>query len=138
MVAAPRRTGKSSVCEAAIGSLRAERFYTVSVSLFKYTNAATLAEAIAQETLANRGPMHKLIEKVREAGATVVKGAALTLAMKAQADLGDAVELAIAPGRAAQDPERALRMALELPQRIAERDGMRLIFFIDELQEVTI
>lgn len=136
VVAAPRRTGKSSVCEAAIGSLRADRFYTVSVSLFKYTNAATLAEAIAQETLANRGPMHKLIEKVREAGATVVKGAALTLAMKAQADLGDGVELAIAPGRAAQDPERALRMALELPQRIAERDGVRLILFIDELQEM--
>ena len=136
MVAAPRRTGKSSVCEAAIGSLPSKRFYTVSVSLFKYTNAATLAEAIAQETLANRGPMHKLIEKVREAGATVVKGAALTLAMKAQADLGDAVELAVAPGRAAQDPERALRMALELPQRIAERDGMRLVLFIDELQEI--
>ena len=46
-------------------------------------------------SLANRRPMHKLIEKVREAGATVVKGAALTLAMKTQADLGDAVELAI-------------------------------------------
>ena len=71
IVAAPRRTGKSSVCEAAIGVLRAKRFYTVSVSLFKYTNAATLAEAIAQETLANRRPMHKLIEKVRETGATV-------------------------------------------------------------------
>ena len=37
-----------------IGVCGAKRFYTVSVSLFKYTNAATLAEAIAQETLANR------------------------------------------------------------------------------------
>ncbi len=136
VLAAPRRTGKSSVCEAAVGVLRAKRFYTVSVSLFKYTNAATLAEAIAQETLANRGPMHKLIEKIRETGATVAKGATLTLAMKAQADLGDAVELAIHPGYSARDPERALRMALELPQRIAERDGKRLVFFIDELQEI--
>jgi hypothetical protein len=136
VLAAPRRTGKSSVCEAAVGVLRSKRFYTVSVSLFKYTNAATLAEAIAQETLANRGPMHKLIEKIRDAGATVVKGAALTLAMKTQADLGDAVELAIRPGYAARDPERALRMALELPQRIAERDGKRLVLFIDELQEI--
>jgi hypothetical protein len=115
VLAAPRRTGKSSVCEAAVGVLRSKRLYTVSVSLFKYTNAATLAEAIAQETLANRGPMHKLIEKTRDAGATVVKGAALTLAMKTQADLGDAVELAIRPGYATRDPERALRMALELP-----------------------
>ena len=136
IVAAPRRTGKSSVCEAAVGVLRAEGFYTVSVSLFKYTNAATLAEAIAQETLANRGAMHKLIEKIRDTGASVAKGAALTLAMKTQADLGDAVELAIRPGHGARDPERALRMALELPQRIAEQDGKRLILFIDELQEI--
>ncbi|HEY7934591.1 MAG TPA: ATP-binding protein [Solirubrobacteraceae bacterium] len=136
ILAAPRRTGKSSVCEAAIGVLRAKHFYTVSVSLFKYTDAATLAEAIAQETLANRGPMHKLIEKIRETGAAVAKGAELALAMKTQADLGDAVELAIHPGYSARDPEQALRMALELPQRIAERDGKRLILFIDELQEI--
>lgn len=136
VIAAPRRTGKSSVCEAAVGVLRAKRFYTVSVSLFKYTNAATLAEAIARETLANRRPMHRLIEKVREAGAGAVKGAALTLAMKTQADLGDAVELAIRPGYGAHNPEQALRMALELPQRVAERDGKRLILFVDELQEI--
>lgn len=132
----PRRTGKSSVCEAAIGVLRAKHFYTVSVNLFKYTNAATLAEAIAQETLANRGPMHELIERIRETGATVAKGAALTLAMKTQADLGDAVELAIQPGYSSRNPEQALRMALELPQRIAERDRKRLVLFIDELQEI--
>jgi hypothetical protein len=136
VVAAPRRTGKTSVCEAAVGLLRAKHLYTVSVSLFKHANAATLAEAIAQETLANRGPLHKLIERVREAGAVAVRGAALTLATKTQADLGDAVEIAIRPGHAARDPERALRMALELPQRIAERDGKRLILFIDELQEI--
>lgn len=136
VVAAPRRTGKSSVCEAAVGVLRAKGFYTVSVSLYRDTSAATLAEALVRETLANRGPMHKLIEKIQEAGAAVLKGAALTLAMKAQADLGDAVELAFRPGSAAGDPERALRMALELPQRIAGRDDKRLVLFVDELQEI--
>lgn len=95
VVAAPRRTGKSSVCEAAVGMLRAKRHYTVSVSLFRHTNAAALAEAIAQETLANRAPMRRLIGKVREAGAMALKGASLTLATKTQVDLGDAVELAI-------------------------------------------
>jgi len=136
VVAAPRRTGKSSVCEAAVGVLRAKGCYTVSVSLYRCTSAATLAEALVQEALANRGPLHKLIERVREAGAAMLKGAALTLAMKTQADLGDAVELALRPGRAAGDPERSLRMALELLQRIAERDGRRLVLFVDELQEI--
>jgi hypothetical protein len=136
VVTAPRRTGKSSVCEAAVGVLRARGFYTVSVSLYRDTSAATLAEALVRETLANRGPMHKLIERIHEAGAGVLKGAALTLAMKARADLGDAVELAFRPGSAAGDPERALRLALELPQRVAARDGKRLVFFVDELQEI--
>ena len=56
--------------------------------------------------------------------------------MKTQADLGDAVELAIRPGYSAQDPSRALRTALALPQRIAARDDKQLIVFIDELQEI--
>ena len=136
VLAAPRRTGKTSVCEAAVELLRRNGFYTVSLSLFKATSSAALAEAISQETLANRAPMQKLIQRVRQAGAAVVKGAALTLATRTQADLGDAVELAISPGRAAADPERALRLALELPQRIAERDSKRVILFVDELQEI--
>jgi uncharacterized protein len=136
IVAGPRRTGKSSVCEAAMGQLRAGGSYTVAVSLFKQTNAATLAEAVAAAALSNRGPVHRLIERVRGVGAAALKGAALTLAMKVQAELGDGVELALRPGLAAQDPERALRMALELPGRIAERDGRPLVLFIDELQEL--
>jgi hypothetical protein len=136
IVAGPRRTGKSSVCEAAIGQLRAGGSYTVAVSLFKQTNAATLAEAIAEAALSNRGPMHRLIERVRGIGTAALRGAALTLAIKVQAELGDGVELALRPGLAAQDPERALRLALELPGRIAERDRRPLVMFIDELQEL--
>jgi hypothetical protein len=136
IVAGPRRTGKSSVCEAAMGQLRAGGSYTVAVSLFKQTNAATLAEAIAASALSNRGPVHRLIERVRGVGAAALKGAALTLALKVQAELGDGVELALSPGLAAQDPERALRLALELPGRIAERDDRPLVMFIDELQEL--
>ncbi len=136
IVAGPRRTGKSSVCEAAMGQLHAGGSYTVEVSLFKHTNAATLAEAIAEAALSNRGAMHRLIERVRGLGTAALRGAALTLAMKVQAELGDGVELALRPGLAAQDPERALRLALELPGRIAQRDGRPLVMFIDELQEL--
>lgn len=136
VVAAPRRTGKSSVCEAAVSLLAEQGFYTVPVSLFKCTNAATLAEEIAQKTLANRTPMRRLLTKVRQTGTDVLRGAALTLAMRAQTDLGEGVELAIRPGHAARDPERALRTALELPQRIATHDDKRLVLFIDELQEI--
>src|ERR1039458_8205667 len=46
VVAAPRRTGKSTVCEATVATLARKRFYTVSVSLFRDTNAASLAQAL--------------------------------------------------------------------------------------------
>ena len=50
-------------------------------------------------------------------------------------ELGEGVEVALTPGLAAQDPERALDLALELPERVARADGKRLILFFDEFQE---
>jgi hypothetical protein len=136
IVAAPRRTGKSSVCEAAATLLAKRGFYTVQVNLFRAMDAAALAEAIAQQTLANRGALRRAIAGLREAGAAAAGAATMTLAARAQADLGDGVQIALVPGRAAREPAQALRSALELPQRIAERDGRRLVLFIDELQEI--
>ena len=51
-------------------------------------------------------------------------------------ELGEGVELALTPGLAAQDPERALDLALELPERVAVADGKQLILFFDEFQEL--
>jgi uncharacterized protein len=63
----------------------------------------------------------------------VAQGAAV---MKMKSQLGDAAELALTPGLAAQDPRRALAQALELPQRAALADGRRCVVFFDEFQEV--
>jgi hypothetical protein len=51
-------------------------------------------------------------------------------------ELGEGVEIALTPGLAAQDPERALDLALELPERVARADSKRLLLFFDEIQEV--
>ena len=51
-------------------------------------------------------------------------------------ELGEGVEIALTPGLAAQDPERALDLALELPDRVAVADGKRMLLFFDEIQEV--
>ena len=137
IVAAPRRTGKSTVCRAAIARLGGGSAYTVSVSLFELTSTASLAERMAQLTLANRGPLARLVERVRAGGEAVLKGAALTLSVKATAELGDGVEVALRPGSAASDPHAALLGALRMLERIAERDSRPLVLFIDELQEIT-
>lgn len=91
IVAAPRRTGKSTVCEATVARLRRRRFYTVSVSLFKHTNAAALAEALAQEALANRSPLKRLVERVRRLPSRALTGRSLTAVLRLKSELGDAV-----------------------------------------------
>jgi hypothetical protein len=45
-------------------------------------------------------------------------------------------KVALTPGLAAQDPERALDLALELPERVARADDRRMVLFFDEFQEV--
>ena len=135
ILAAPRRTGKSTVCEATIATLRRKRLYTVSVSLFKYTNAASLAEALAQETLANRSAVKRLIERTRNLGSGALSGRSLTAVLRVKSELGEAVEIALEPTRRRRDPLQELGVALELPQRIAERDDRQLILLIDELQQ---
>ena len=54
-----------------------------------------------------------------------------------KSELGDAVEIALEPTRKRRDPLQELSLALELPQRIAERDDRQLVLFIDELQQLT-
>lgn len=137
IVAAPRRTGKSTVCEATVGLLRRRRFYTVGVSLFRYTNSQALAEALAQETLANRPALRQSIERVRRAGSSVLSGRSLTTVLRVKSELGDAVEIAFGSTRRRRDPLENIGTALMLPQRIAERDDRQLILLIDELQQLT-
>jgi len=137
IVAAPRRTGKSSVCRAAVAELSDRGFYTVSVSLFVLADAEALTRGLAQETLANRDALHKLIQRVRGTAGFVLRGAGLALMLRVKSELGDAVELAfeeMAISRLA--PAEAIAAALRLPQKIAERDDRQLVLFVDEMQEL--
>jgi hypothetical protein len=137
IVAAPRRTGKSSVCRAAVAELSDRGFYTVSVSLFVLADAEALTRGLAQETLANRDAMHKLIQRARGTAGFVLRGAGLALMLRVKSELGDAVELAFDPmAISGLAPAEAIAATLRLPQKIAERDDRQLILFIDEMQEL--
>lgn len=137
IVAAPRRTGKSSVCRATMAELSDRGFYTVSVSLFVLADGHALARGLTQETLANRDALHKLIQRARGTAGYVLRGAGLALMLRVKGELGDAVELAFDPMAGSQlgSPESILA-ALGLAQKIAEHDDRQLILFIDEMQEL--
>lgn len=136
VVAGPRRTGKTSVCEAAVARVRRAGWYTVGLDLFRIANAAQLAEALVTATIANRPRLYRVLHRAREAGRMVADAAGTSIVLRAQAELGDELEIAFKPGLADRDPERYLDYALALPQRIAEQDGKHVALFLDEFQEV--
>jgi uncharacterized protein len=136
VLAGPRRTGKTSVCDAALTRARSAGFYTASVDLFRLADAAELAEALAAALIANRSPAKRLLNTVRRLGRSALSAAQLSAVMTLQQELGEGVELAFTPGLAARDPQQALARALELPELVAKADGKRFVVFFDEFQEV--
>jgi hypothetical protein len=136
VVIGPRRIGKTSVCDAALEQLSAQGHYVASTDLFRVADAAELAEQLVLSVLANRKSLRRFVAKTRRAGKQLADAVALTTAVKASAELGEEVEIAFRPGFASRDPDRYLNYALELPQRIAEADGKRVILFLDEFQEI--
>ncbi len=136
IIAGPRRTGKTSVCDAALQRLRDDDCYVVAVDLFRLADAADLAEALVLATIANRGPLARLAHTARRAGRHLADAAALTATARASTELGEELEIAFRPGLVSEDPDRYLTYALELPQRIASADGRRLVLFFDEFQEL--
>jgi hypothetical protein len=136
VLAGPRRTGKTSVCDAALTRAKARGLYVASIDLFAMADDAELAEALAGAVLSNRPAVRKLLPKARRFGRQTLTAAQGALVMKMRSQLGDAVELAVTPGLAARDPKRALSDALELPQRVALADGKRCVVFFDEFQEI--
>ncbi len=136
VIAGPRRTGKTSVCDAALEMAAGEGCYVAAVDLFRVADAAELAERLVLATISNRGALQRLALKARRTGRALSEAAALTASARASAELGEELEIAFRPGLAERDPDRYLDYALELPQRIAKADGRRFVVFFDEFQEV--
>jgi uncharacterized protein len=136
IVAGARRTGKTSVCEAALARAARRGAYTAKVDLFRVSDAGELAEALASAVIANRSTAHRALRRARSAGRAALSAAQTRAIVTMVGELGEGVEVALTPGLAARDPERALDLALELPERVARADGKRMILFFDEFQEL--
>jgi uncharacterized protein len=136
VVAGPRRTGKTSVCDATVGRLVRRGFYAVSVDLFRVASTAEFAEALIAGTLSNRSALRRVIQQTRRAGRMVADALQTSAVLKSKAQLGDEIEIVFTPGASARDPERYLDYALTLPGRIAEADRKEVVVFFDEFQEI--
>jgi hypothetical protein len=136
VISGPRRTGKTSVCDAALRRLEEEGLYVVEIDLFRVASAAELAEVLVARTIANRSALWRIVHQAREAGRLVADAAGVSAVIKSKIELGEEIEIAFTPNLARRDPDRYLDYALALPGRIADADGRRIVLFLDEFQEI--
>ncbi len=136
ILAGARRTGKTSVCDAALGRLARRGLYTIAVDLFRIATPAELAEALVAGAIANRSALRRTLHQTRRAGRLVADALQTSAVLKSKAQLGEELEIAFSPGLAARDPQRYLDYALELPARIAAADRKEVVVFFDEFQEI--
>jgi hypothetical protein len=136
VLAGARRTGKTSVCDAALGRLGRRGFYTVAVDLFRIATTAELAETLVAATISNRSALRRALHQTRRAGRFVADALQTSIVLKSKAQLGEELEIAFRPGLATRDPDGYLDYALALPARIAAADDRELVVFFDEFQEI--
>jgi len=136
VISGPRRTGKTSVCDAALRRLEDDGLYVVEIDLFRVASAAELAEALVARTIANRSALRRIVHQAREAGRLIADAGGVSAVMKSKTELGEEMEIAFTPNLARRDPDRYIDYALALPGRIGEADGKRVVVFFDEFQEI--
>jgi hypothetical protein len=137
ILSAPRRTGKTSVCDAVLAELRNDPdCYAVAVDLFGLDGTDQLADALIEGTMSVRPALHKAIRAAKQAGKTIYESVGVTLSTKmlATGEL-DGLEISLLP-TLPSDRRKHLQYALELPEKIAAADGKRLILYVDEFQAV--
>lgn len=136
VMAGPRRIGKTTVADAALGVCRSDAVYTAKVDLFDCSDAGALAHLLALELLANRAPLRRAIGDAVRTGRSVLGALRTSATLRARQDLGEEIEITFDVGLAEAEPVKALDGALRLAQRLAERDRRRVVVFFDEFQDI--
>jgi AAA+ ATPase superfamily predicted ATPase len=136
VLAGPRRTGKTTVADAALAACRGDGAYVAKVDRFECADAGALAHVLILELLANRPLLRRAIRAAANAGRNLLDALRVAATIRARQDLGEDIEVTLDLARAEEDPTTALDAALRLAQRLAERDGRRVVVFFDEFQDI--
>src|ERR1700744_1508455 len=75
ILAGPRRTGKTSVCDAALNRARRKGLDVASIDLFRVADPAEFAETLALAVISNRSTAHRLVRRARELGRAALSAA---------------------------------------------------------------
>ena len=138
VLAGPRRTGKTTVADAALEACDRDGAYVAVIDLFDLVDAAELARTLTVRLLSNRPALKRALGEAGGAAQQILAALRRAAVVRVRQDLGDGVEAVFAAGAEREDPDdhTRLRAALELAERLAARDGKRVIVFFDEFQEI--
>ncbi len=138
VLAGPRRTGKTTVADAVLEACRTDGAYTAAVDFFDLADASGLAQDLTAQLLSNRPGLQRAIHDATGAGRGMLAALRQAAVVRARQDLGDGVEMVFEIGPDRQDPDshERLRVALDLAERLAQRDNRRVVIVFDEFQEV--
>jgi hypothetical protein len=129
---APRRYGKSSIIRKILDTETA--YKSIEIDIMKIYNKKDLAAAIIEETYKLVG-ISNIFEYMKKTTITTLQ--TLTSVLNGVSLTIDDVEIGLTFDLAAgKDDDALLLHALELPEKIAEKLNIRIIFAIDELGEI--
>jgi uncharacterized protein len=121
---APRRFGKTSLLRKALAEAeRSRELVPVLVDLYGVLSYADVTIRIERAYAQLSGPIRRTIE-------SILRTSGLGLSLGAP---GISVKLQLEPRT---DPLPALHALLDLPQRVAERSGKRVLVALDEFQDI--
>ena len=138
VLAGPRRTGKTTVADAALEACRDAGAYVAPVDFFDLVDASELAQVLTVGLLSNRPVLKRALGEARGVGREILRVLRQAAVARARQDLGDGLEMVFEVGLDREDPDshERLRVALELGELLARRDGKRVVIFLDEFQEI--
>jgi hypothetical protein len=121
---APRRFGKTSLLRKALAEAERGKLVAVLVDLYGVLSYADVTIRVERAYSQLHGPIRKTVEGI-------LRTTGLGLSLGAP---GISVKLQLEPRT---DPLPALHALLDLPQRVAERSGSRVLVALDEFQDIT-
>ena len=120
---APRRFGKTSLLRKTLADAQAGAMVPVLVDLYGVLSFADVTIRIERAYSQLQGPIRRTIE-------SILRTTGLGLSLGAP---GISVKLQLEPRT---DPLPALHALLDLPERVADRSGSRVLVALDEFQDI--
>ncbi len=120
---APRRFGKTSLLRKTLADARAGEMVPVLVDLYGVLSFADVTIRVERAYSQLEGPIRRTIE-------SILRTTGLGLSLGAP---GISVKLQLEPRT---DPLPALHALLDLPERVADRSGSRVLVALDEFQDI--